>query len=260
MVPDGLGTALKPAWEPICLARKPLDGTVAENVLAHGTGALNIDGCRIESDEVRPVHEHTGRTGDKFGAGLEGSRRTGETTTIGRWPANLVHDGSCEVVAAFPAETRTAGNVKPTTFSIGFSGAKGVDRLPIDHRDSGSAARFFYSAKADDDARIGSGHPTIKPVDLMRWLVRLVTPPGGVVLDPFAGTGTTGEAAFREGMRAILVEREERFIPDIRRRMALVKEGPAIRKAARAKAKAERKGAAADHGPLFDVSGKEAAE
>jgi len=182
----------------------------------------------------------------------------------GRYPANLIHDGSDVVVAAFPAE---AGAFAPVRGSEPSVPAKGEvvyghrERVAHHHHgDSGSAARFFYSAKADADDRVGSGHPTIKPVDLMRWLVRLVTPPGGLVLDPFAGSGTTGEAAFREGFRAVLVEREEKYAADIRRRMALVTEGPATRKAAAAKAKAERRGGAVDAGPLFGATSGETGE
>jgi site-specific DNA-methyltransferase (adenine-specific) len=115
--------------------------------------------------------------------------------------------------------------------------------------DGGSAARFFYTAKADADDRLGSKHPTVKPVDLMQWLCRLVTPKGGTVLDPFAGTGTTGEAAFREGFKAVLIEREEEYQADIRRRMALVLAGPDER--ARESIKAKTKDQPVDHGPLF---------
>jgi site-specific DNA-methyltransferase (adenine-specific) len=120
----------------------------------------------------------------------------------------------------------------------------------VHHGDSGSAARFFYSAKADAHDRIGSRHPTVKPVDLMQWLIRLVTPAGGLVLDPFAGTGTTAEACFREGMRCMLVEREAQYQEDIRRRMALVLAGPEER--ARESVKAKLKDRPLDHGPLFE--------
>ena len=154
------GSALKPACEPFVLARKPLEGSILANVRKWGTGALNIDGCRVELE-------------------------TGESIAEGRWPANVVHDGSAEVVAALPA------------------------------------ARFFYCAKATKADKAGSKHPTIKPVALMQWLCRLVTPPGGVVLDPFAGSGTTGAAAMREGMGAILIEAAEKYVADIHRRIAL---------------------------------------
>lgn len=160
---------------------------------------------------------------------------------LGRWPANVLTDGSDEVFAAFPESKGQQGDVRGTETSQPFGGqvyGEMVGRHSAARRgDSGSAARFFYSAKADADDRIGSKHPTVKPVDLMRWCVRLVTPPGGTVLDCFAGTGTTGEAAFREGMRAVLCEREPEYQVDIARRMALILAGPAGRRAASAKAR-----------------------
>lgn len=240
---DGWGTALKPAWEPIALARKPLIGTVAANVLAHGTGAINVDACRIP-------------TGDNLGGGAEiattASQKGNEgwvrpwmkddearnehaarvrsnvvkAETLGRFPANLIHDGSDEVLACFPDSKGQQGDVRGTEPSrTGMDGTNcygEYGRIPAAARnDSGSAARFFYSSKADADDRLGSKHPTIKPVDLMQWLVRLVTPRGGTCLDPFAGTGTTGEAAWREGMNAILIEREPEYQADVARRMDL---------------------------------------
>src|SRR4029077_20445261 len=128
-----------------------------------------------------------------------------------RWPANVIHDGSDEVVAAFP-ETDTVGHFPKDRGALGTNGIYG--------KDGGSAARFFYTTKADADDRLGSKHPTVKPVDLMQWLCRLVTPPGGTILDPFAGTGTTGEAAFREGFNAVLIERDDPYVADIRERVA----------------------------------------
>jgi DNA modification methylase len=221
---NGYGTALKPAWEPIVLARKPLIGTVAANVLAHGTGALNIDGCRIEHDasvNLTAVQRQTDRsTFQSQGAGHEQATYN----SAGRWPANLIHDGSEEVVSLFPADAggrwggeRVGGGATTREMSFGMTDGRSLD-------DTGSAARFFYTSKADADDRLGSKHPTVKPVDLMQWLVRLVTPKGGLVLDPFSGTGTTGEAAWREGMRAILIEREEEYQADIVRRMELAQQ------------------------------------
>jgi site-specific DNA-methyltransferase (adenine-specific) len=195
---DGWGTALKPACEPWALARKPLDGTVAGNVLQHGTGALNIDGCRVEHQTInggnladnphlRATKLRAAPVSSPFGREGEVSALTAQA---GRWPANVVHDGSDEVVLAFPTAPGQQGDLKghssarPTKTCLGDMGpAK-------DHparNDSGSAARFFYSAKADAEDRLGSKHPTVKPVDLMQWLCRLVTPPGGLILDPFAG-------------------------------------------------------------------------
>jgi DNA modification methylase len=227
----GWGTALKPAWEPIVLARKPLIGTVAENVLEHGPGALNIDGCRIgfagadDEAESKGKNRHADfgngpRENSVLGKDNRDRGANGNYDPIGRWPANILHDGSDEIVAVF-----------------------------------GEASRFFYSAKADADDRIGSKHPTVKPVDVMRWLCRLVTPPGGTILDPFAGTGTTGEAAFHEGFRAILIEREEAYQADIARRMELAVAGPMTRRVESIKAR----GRAAPADDLF-TSMTEAAE
>lgn len=231
----GWGTALKPAWEPIILARKPLAGTVAANVLSHSVGALNIDGCRI-GDEVR-VAAYTSLApchGNALGAAGTAEARRGTQgepkTYTGRWPANVLHDGSDEVEAAFAAygERGAAAPASgPTLRNGNVSVARGRfaglpdDRAPAFHGDSGSASRFFYSAKATAADRAGSKHPTVKPVALMRWLVRLVCPPGGVVLDPFAGSGTTGAAALAEGMGAVLIEAEAEYQADIRRRLGL---------------------------------------
>jgi site-specific DNA-methyltransferase (adenine-specific) len=251
---DGWGTALKPAWEPVVLARKPLIGTVAQNVLEHGTGAINIDGCRVPSGQdhaekcASVVGLDSNRTGDVYGAWS--GTRADSYSPAGRWPANLIHDGSAEVIEAFPESGPSSG--KPRNNGDFKSVSKGHEKAHVTfgHDDAGgSAARFFYTAKADADDRIGSKHPTVKPVDLMQWLVRLVTPAGGLVLDPFAGTGTTGEAAFREGMRAILIEREAEYQDDIRRRMKLALAGPDERR--RESIKAKTKDEPQDAGPLF---------
>ena len=171
---------------------------------------------------------------------------------LGRWPANLIHDGSDEVLACFP-ET----GASPPVGSMGGGSNKhsvygdfAGERHQNGHGDSGSAARFFYTAKADADDRLGSRHPTVKPLDLIQYLVRLVTPKGGVCLDLFAGTGTTGEACFREGFRTILIERESEYIADIERRMSLVMEGPVTRAHSGMKAR----GRPRDDGPLFGGS------
>ena len=233
------GQALKPAIEPIYMGQKPFEKglTGTENVLRWGTGALNIAACRVGADAIsthsrgsngafpkRPTEtsaEESGRKQDQR-AGLDHSDR------IGRWPANLVLSDDPEVMEAFPAEAggydKRVG-MEPGTRPGGFGNVgheKGADKPNgALYGDSGSAARFFYTSKADQDDRLGSKHPTVKPLDLMQWLVRLVTPRGGTCLDPFAGTGTTGEAAWREGMRAILIEREPEYIADIERRMDL---------------------------------------
>jgi site-specific DNA-methyltransferase (adenine-specific) len=256
---QGFGTALKPAWEPIVLARKPLIGTVVENVLKHGTGALNIDGCRVATDwSSDPTARgwqgrHLSHEGGSVSF-VDHNKEASQPSPLGRWPANFVHDGSPEVVAMFPdaggGDLRGQGGGKrPGGFGgVGSDKGDGGPNGAL-YADSGSAARFFYTAKADSDDRLGSKHPTVKPVDLMQWLVRLITPPGGVILDPFAGTGTTGEAAFREGMRAILIEREEEYQTDIRRRMKLCVAGSDER--ARESMKEKLKGKPVDHGPLF---------
>lgn len=217
---QGWGTALKPAVEPIILARKPLIGTVAANVLQHGTGALNIDGCRIHGAKPATTRGAGGQHGRFSQIGAQGRI---EDDGKGRWPANVIHDGSDEVVAAFPDAPGQMAAVKGTEKSSPFANVYGD--MPnragrADPRgDSGSAARFFYQAKATKADRLGSKHPTVKPVDLIRYLVRLVTPPGGTVLDCFAGSGTTGMAAIAEGFNAILIEREAEYIADIKRRI-----------------------------------------
>jgi len=371
---QGWGTALKPAHEPCVLARKPLIGTVAETVLAHGTGALNIDACRIEGD----ISEMEGRSGRStpnniYGAGINGGgvqEGTWAPNRAGRWPANLVHDGSGEVLAGFPqskagAETQprgtggiwsdksntpcgpqygdsgsaarffasfpqedqtwldlsllpgsastaenssllpnetvasalvravnsalpegllcdpastvlstsaTASGLKalvetatgailsigprfwraspPAKLSLTVDRASvavvreptGTTTITVSHwRSDGSAdpvtfsitplnsglgakdsARFLYHPKASAKDRAGSKHPTVKPIALMRWLVRLITPPGGTILDPFAGSGTTGQAAMEEGFDAVLIEREAEYLADIRRRLGVM--------------------------------------
>jgi hypothetical protein len=190
---QGWGTALKPALEPITVARKPLMGTVAANVLEHGTGAINVDGCRVAApDNQGKVWT---RGGNQKGASLTtnttGQHQYIEASPLGRWPANLIHDGSDE-----PCELL------------------------------GSAARFFYCAKASKaDRGDGNSHPTVKPTELMRYLCRLVTPPGGVVLDPFMGSGSTGKAAALEGFRFIGIEREAEYLEIARCRIQVPAQG-----------------------------------
>ena len=215
---QGWGTALKPACEPIVLARKPLAGTVAANVLAHGTGALNIDASRIDGESTARVNR---AEMGYHGGNLAPEYRTG--SDAGRFPANVIHDGSEEVLEAFlqtSSGARAAGDYR-------FLGGDvyrraGAGPMPVLEGSSGSAARFFYSAKADSDDRLGSKHPTVKPIDLMAYLCRLVTRPGGLVLDPFAGSGSTGMACLREGFDCVLIEREAEYVEDIRRRIAHV--------------------------------------
>jgi DNA modification methylase/transcriptional regulator with XRE-family HTH domain len=210
----GWGTALKPALEPITMARKPLTGTVAANVLEHGTGALNVDGCRVGA-EARPVMVRTETVvpATAMSGQSTGATSSGEITTAGRWPANLIHDGSDEAVGLFPQTVGKIGMVGNTGGNNRIYGKLGrqEDRQP-GTTDTGSAARFFYTAKASkDDRDDGNTHPTVKPTDLMRYLCRLVTPPGGVVLDPFMGSGSTGKAALLEGFGFIGIEREAAY-------------------------------------------------
>lgn len=393
----GWGTALKPAWEPICVARKPLsEGTVAANVLRWGTGAINVDGCRVGTTVETWPASRSYAPGQIQPGGKGETQATGGVPP-GRWPANLIHDGSDEVVAAFPDAPGQQRSTGPEFQRKAHVYGKFAGVTPAEPRgDSGSSARFFYqvkqdklplfeeivvswtsesgqcqaklqvdtaqspprvivaspstdasewntflfgngladlcrtaisfttstaissttdsiiwnwltrlhtsgciadvkcetgnggshvesagrsirqltiildqtvsfpgasralsktplrisvnvapperqrlwySSKADSDDRLGSAHPTIKPVDLMQYLVRLVTPRGGTVLDPFAGTGTTGEAAFREGCMAVLIEREPEYLADIERRMGLVLSGAVERRHATIKAK-----------------------
>jgi hypothetical protein len=262
---SGWGTALKPAWEPIIVARKPLVGTVAENVLRHGTGAINVDGCRVEgqwttwrrADGSINADRAGFASGDIYGDG--NSHRNPEHPS-GRWPANLIHDGSEEVVGLFP---QTSSGANPTRRSgLGYRGADGQDECePMRSADTGSAARFFYCAKASKADRdegcegleereafkmsggecIAEGrtaakgkamarnhHPTVKPTALMRYLCRLVTPPGGIVLDPFTGSGSTGKGAVLEGFGFIGIEREAEYVEIAKARIGAVAAEPAL--------------------------------
>jgi site-specific DNA-methyltransferase (adenine-specific) len=226
---QGWGTALKPAFEPVVVGRKPLDGTVAANVLTHGTGALNIDGCRIASGEalVRPsiIRTDNDVLGKGLGAGVQ-------VEPSGRWPTNVVLDESQAGALDQQTGILTSG-ANPTrrgsdTFRNTYGEFTGQEECtPARGADQGGASRFFpifrYEAKAGSAERPtidGTAHPTVKPLDLMRWLVRLVTPSGGVVLEPFAGSGTTAEACVIEGMRCIAIEREGSYLPLITSRLA----------------------------------------
>ncbi len=208
---DGWGTALKPANEPIVVARKPLsEKTVVANVLRWGTGAINIDGCRIPG--VKPqVTQSINSNPTSFSVAKE--RRISGNPNEGRWPANVIHDGSEEVMEAFARfgerpTSKPGTTAKVPKFSGDVYGSSKTAQIEWGYGDSGTAARFFYCAKASKKERRGSKHPTVKPLALMRYLVCLVTPPGGTVLDPFAGSGTTGEAAILEGMGYVLIEKD----------------------------------------------------
>lgn len=234
------GQARKPALEPIYVGQKPFsEKNGALNILKHGVGAVNIDGCRVpmNGEVVRTIQGQSGRqqTGEMYSGADQRDQKPFESHANGRWPANLIHDGSPEVVALFPnskgqladastnPDRRANQNVYGEMRSAGTGKARG---------DDGSAARFFecypfedrpifHYPKASKKDRAGSRHPTVKPIALMRALIRHVTPPGGVVLDPFAGSGTTGQAAREEGMNAVLIEREAEYAADIRRRLGL---------------------------------------
>lgn len=258
---SGWGTALKPAHEPICVARKPLSGTVAENVLTHSTGALNIDGCRItdgtETGKEKPTYVPNNGN-EVYGAGMGGGSWE---NTKGRWPANFVHDGSDDVLSSFPDTAPSKASMR----GVGLTGkddkvyGKGdptFNTMRGINDNGGSASRFFYCAKAskadrddgvllaatsaaemvDRDAdsagmnspRAGAGrtsgarndHPTVKPTALMQWLVRLVTPPGGTVLDPFTGSGSTGKACMLEGFEFIGFEMDPHYCEIAEQRIA----------------------------------------
>jgi len=248
---SGWGTALKPAMEPITVARKPLEGTVAENVMKHGTGAINVDGCRVDGPPS-PCGTKSGSSalGQNSGWNEHENRITKIDRAMqqGRWPANLIHDGSEEVVGLFPITTSGMPMKKMHTDggrNVASGASAGGKYFHDGFGDSGSAARFFYCAKATkadrdegcdslrikpssecvrradgtaeiNNTRAGAGrtsgsrnhHPTVKPTTLMRYLCRLVTPPNGTILDPFMGSGSTGKAAVLEGFNFIGIERE----------------------------------------------------
>ena len=183
----GWGTALKPALEPITMARKPLAGTVAENVLQWGAGGINVDGCRVGAEErYNPAAGNKGN-GNSLNMSKVGMPQDAKGSVVtGRWPANLIHDGSEEIAAQL-----------------------------------GSAARFFYCSKTSKRERgEGNNHPTVKPLSLMRYLCRLVTPVGGTILDPFMGSGTTGIAAIKEGFAFIGIEKEQAYYEISQHRIA----------------------------------------
>ena len=233
---EGWGTALKPAFEPVVVARKPLIGTVAATVLAHGTGALNIDGCRIGLASGEDVAALNARSGGRRGfaseyvGGTDHPLPPGADLSKGRWPANVVLDESQAEALDEQSGTQRDGtavnrNKDPKAekpHEVYGGGWLNGDRPDITHGGQGGASRFFYVAKADATERPrvnGTAHPTVKPLSLMRWLVRLVTPPGGTVLEPFAGSGTTVEACIIEGFQCIAIEREADYLPLIRQRI-----------------------------------------
>ena len=261
----GWGTALKPAWEPVIMARKPLIGTVAANVSAHGTGALNIDGCRIATTDA---YSYPNGPGGHVAPTSLGMRKDGtsslrretpvESNPLGRWPANVLLDEDAAAALDEQSGVSTSNDPGTTHVNDPYFGLKGERRNAGYDGDFGGASRFFYTSKASraernagldgfpeempdnavDRAAARAGlegrgrgrgslskpraniHPTVKPVDLMRWLVRLVTPHGATVLDPFLGSGTTLVAALQEGCRAIGIEREAQYVEIAKARVA----------------------------------------
>ena len=212
---DGWGTALKPACEFFTLCRKPLsEKTIAANVLKWGTGGINVDGCRVETSDNLSNNVTNSTAPTIFASG--GTIRT-ETHTQGRFPANLIHDGSQEVLDMFPV-TKSGGGPAKKRVHDGKAKGWGMKAQPNDPTKyngggQGSAARFFYAAKASKkDREEGNIHPTVKPTDLMAYLCRLITPTGGTVLDPYMGSGSTGKAARREGFSFVGIEREPEYM------------------------------------------------
>jgi site-specific DNA-methyltransferase (adenine-specific) len=258
----GWGTALKPAYEPIVLARKPLDGTVVQTVQRWGTGALNIDGCRVKTDDVED-RSHPPRAPNAILGGGKGTNlNASEHNPAGRWPANLILDEAAGAMLDAQSGTATSsGHVRRNTGTTSVARGKHKTHTVGGLDDAGGASRFFYCPKASrsereaglehlpprvvdpsrdpeaaarDNPRTGAGragdgrrnnHPTVKPIELMRWLVRLVTPPGGIVLEPFAGSGSTLVACALEEVNAIGMEIDPEYIEIARARVAHARAG-----------------------------------
>jgi hypothetical protein len=226
---DGWGTALKPAHEPIVVARKPLKGSVARNMQTYGVGAMNIDACRVDGGGTWKYGSQPKLNGGRYNPGhLTPKERHAENIEggeDGRWPANLIHDGSDEVTSLFPYSRGQQSNVKGTeqsrtgdenTHCYGEFGSR--ERF-TKRSDNGTAARFFYCAKTSPTDRnegldgITNDHPTVKPTTLCRYLIKLVTPSNGIVLDPFMGSGSFGKGAMFEHMRFVGIDKEGHNIP-----------------------------------------------
>jgi len=217
---EGWGTALKPAHEPIVVARKPIEGSNVKNVLKYGTGAINIDECRVDGDKPKKWTEPRGgiwKTDKNAKADLVDNEK-------GRFPANVIHDGSEEVLDEFEkyGDTKSTGGGGDKTFwydkKVGTTTTKEYPKL-VGYNDVGSPAKFFYSPKASKKEKGDTEHPTVKPVELMKYLVRLVTRKKGIVLDPFAGTGTTGEAALLQNRKYYMIEKNKKYFKDIEKRV-----------------------------------------
>ena len=223
----GWGTALKPAIEPIILARKPLvHSTVAANVLEHGTGAINTDACRVGS-AARPIAKSTGEVASQS-TSMSGpnTRREVIGQVEGRFPANVIIDEHAAAVIDQQSGTSKSRRAVLTSTPGGvYANGKGLPSHTgvYGHDDEGGASRFFYCAKASKRERPtapdGTKHPTVKPLSLITWLLKLITPPGGVVLDPFGGSGTTAEAALLQCIPFVTIERDPAYIPLILSRL-----------------------------------------
>lgn len=213
---QGWGTALKPAWEPIVVAMKPLDGTFAQNALKHGVAGLNIDGCRVEGAPAPTRFDPAKHGHEGWRMNATGAECAANASPLGRWPANLIHDGSEEVLAGFPQQTSGANPTRRGSpkFRNAYGAFEGQEEcVAARGSERGSAARFFYCAKASKkDRGDGNTHPTVKPHELMKYLLQLVsTPTGGIVLDPFMGSGSTLVAAKALGRRAIGIELNKEY-------------------------------------------------
>lgn len=259
---EGWGTALKPAWEPIILARKPFKGTVAANVLAHGTGAINIGATRIDAPDTPETPVIAANAQSRYtgvlnsGAVSAPEARTTSASQAGRWPANVILDPEAGAVLDAQSGTLKSGvAVQRNRTGKTHSGVTNISTVKpaaadVGYADSGGASRFFYCAKASKGEReagledfqpqqVGDGretpadnayqrgktqrkntHTTVKPISLMRWCCRLVTPPGGLIVDPFCGSGSTGCAAVSEGFNFIGIDREAEYVAIARARVA----------------------------------------
>jgi len=218
---NGWGTALKPAWEPVIVARKPFKGTVAENVLKYSTGALNIDGCRVaHSEPIKIMKSQAG--GNKVYRQSGRYKETTELKSSGRWPANLIHDGSDEVMELFPNGAQRFFYCAKANERERNAGCEGLEekkrdksRNPEQPSMNGGVGNPYNRGVKP----VVNHHPTVKPVTLMRYLVRLVTPPGGIVLDPFCGSGSTGVAAIMEGFSFLGIDISEEYCEIAKRRI-----------------------------------------
>jgi site-specific DNA-methyltransferase (adenine-specific) len=223
---EGFGTALKPAWEPIIVARKPLEGTVAENVLKWGCGGMNIGGSRIEGKKRSPKFKEPTSKG-QFGSS-DNCNLIGWDYSQGRWPANVILDEEAGAMLDGQSGKLTSGASKSTYIqkeseNLCVSGKNYVRSMPDRSKDSGGASRFFYCAKASKKERgEGNNHPTVKPISLLNYLAKLACPPCGLILDPFMGSGSTAIAAMKNGMRFIGIEKEPAYCEIAKARSGLL--------------------------------------